>query len=198
MMLKIKKLNEAAKIPTRGTKGAACFDLYCTEDVFIGSGDTKGVPTGLAFEVPEGYCMTVYSRSSSFAKLGLTIVPLIVDSDYRGEVLVFARYEERYPGYRLIKKGDRIAQFKLEKLEDTTFEVVDELGETKTVWHRVQWDDERGIPDEIPNAGPILVTTRHKEVAVDVAIVTENGVIFDFYGESVVAWAEMPDPYKEN
>lgn len=50
MMLKIKKLNDAARLPTKGTKGAACFDLYATEDVFIGSGDTKGVPTGIAFE----------------------------------------------------------------------------------------------------------------------------------------------------
>lgn len=131
MMLKIKKLNEAAKIPTRGTAGAACFDLYATEDVFIGSGDTKAVPTGLAFEVPYGYCMTVYSRSSSFAKLGLTIVPLIVDSDYRGEVMVFARYEERYPGYRLIKKGDRIAQFKLERVFPTSIFEVKELSQTE-------------------------------------------------------------------
>lgn len=131
MMLKIKKLNDNARLPTKGTKGAACFDLYATEDVFIGSGDTKAVPTGLAFEVPEGYCMTVYSRSSSFAKLGLTIVPLIVDSDYRGEVLVFARYEERYPGYRLIKRGDRIAQFKIEKLVETDLMAVSELSETE-------------------------------------------------------------------
>lgn len=131
MMLKIKKLNDAARLPTRGTKGAACFDLYATEDVFIGSGDTKAVPTGLAFEVPEGYCMTIYSRSSSFAKLGLTIVPLIVDSDYRGEAMVFARYEERYPGYRLIKRGDRIAQFKIEKLVETDLMAVSELSETE-------------------------------------------------------------------
>lgn len=70
--------------------------------------------------------------------------------------------------------------------------------ETKTVWHPVHWGDDCGLADEIPNAGPVLVTTKYKEVAVDVAIVTENGVIFDFYGESVVAWAEMPDPYKES
>ena len=68
--------------------------------------------------------------------------------------------------------------------------------ETKTKWHRVRWDTVRGFSDEIPNGGPVLVTTSHKEVAADVAIVTENGVIFDFYGESVVAWAEMPDPYQ--
>ena len=131
MILNIKKLNPNAKTPTFGTKGAACFDLYASEDVFIGSGDTKAVPTGLAFEVPDGFCLTIYSRSSSFAKLGLTIVPLIVDSDYRGEVLVFARYEERYPGYRLIKKGQRIAQFKIERLEPTELVEVDELSQTE-------------------------------------------------------------------
>lgn len=131
MELKIKRLNENAKLPTLGTAGAACFDLYATEDVFIGSGDTKAVPTGLAFEVPAGHCMTIYSRSSSFSKLGLTIVPLIVDSDYRGEVLVFARYEERYPGFRLIKKGQRIAQFKIERLVPTEIVEVDELNQTE-------------------------------------------------------------------
>lgn len=131
MILNIKKLNPNAKTPTFGTKGAACFDLYAVEDVFIGSGDTKPVPTGLAFEVPEGFCLTIYSRSSSFSKLGLTIIPLIVDSDYRGEVMVFARYEERYPGYRLIKKGQRIAQFKIERLEPTEIVEVDELSQTE-------------------------------------------------------------------
>lgn len=131
MILNIKKLNPNAKTPTFGTKGAACFDLFASEDVFIGSGDTKAVPTGLAFEVPEGFCLTIYSRSSSFSKLGLTIVPLIVDSDYRGEVLVFARYEERYPGYRLIKKGQRIAQFKIERLEPTEIVEVNELSQTE-------------------------------------------------------------------
>ena len=131
MILNIKKLNPNAKTPTFGTKGAACFDLFASEDVFIGSGDTKAVPTGLAFEVPEGFCLTIYSRSSSFSKLGLTIVPLIVDSDYRGEVLVFARYDERYPGYRLIKKGQRIAQFKIERLEPTEIVEVNELSQTE-------------------------------------------------------------------
>ena len=131
MILNIKELNPNAKTPTFGAKGAACFDRYASEDVFIGSGDTKAVPTGLAFEVPEGFCLTIYSRSSSFSKLGLTIIPLIVDSDYRGEVMVFARYEERYPGYRLIKKGQRIAQFKIERLEPTEIVEVDELSQTE-------------------------------------------------------------------
>ena len=131
MILNIKKLNPNAKTPTFGTKGAACFDLYASEDVFIGSGDTKGVPTGLAFEVPDGFCLTIYSRSSSFSKLGLTIVPLIVDSDYRGEVLVFARYDGRCPGYRMIEKGQRIAQFKIERLEQTEIVEVDELSQTE-------------------------------------------------------------------
>lgn len=130
MILNIKKLNPNAKTPTFGTAGAACFDLYAAEDVLLGYGQTKAVPTNLAFEVPEGFCMTIYSRSSSFAKLGLTIVPLIVDSDYRGEVMVFARYEGLRPSYRLIKKGQRIAQFKIERLEQTELVEVDELSPT--------------------------------------------------------------------
>lgn len=131
MELKIKKLNPNAEMPTLGTAGSACFDLYAAEDVLFGYGQTKAVPTNLAFEVPDGHCMTIYSRSSSFAKLGLTIVPLIVDSDYRGEVLVFARYEGLRPSYRLIKKGQRIAQFKIERLEPTEIVEVDELSKTE-------------------------------------------------------------------
>ena len=135
MRLKIKKIHPNAEMPTLGTAGAACFDLYAAEDVIFGGGQTKAVPTGLAFEVPEGYCMTIYSRSSSFAKLGLTIVPLIVDSDYRGEVMVFARYEvhydRSYPISIRIKKGQRIAQFKIERLEPTELVEVDELSQTE-------------------------------------------------------------------
>lgn len=131
MILKFKKLSSEAKTPTMGTKGAACFDLYAIEDTFLPKGDPTAIRTGLAFEVPKGYCMTVYSRSSSFAKRGLTIVPLIVDSDYRGEVMVFVRYDGAFPLYHIVKKGERVAQFKLERLEDTELTEVQELTDTE-------------------------------------------------------------------
>lgn len=131
MELKIKKMHPDAKMPSRGTKGAACFDLYAVEDTLIGSGTIKEVMTGLAFEVPDGYCLTIYSRSSSFSKRGLIIVPLIVDSDYRGEVKVFARYVETWPTYTIVKRGERIAQFKIERLEPTDLVEADELSVTE-------------------------------------------------------------------
>ena len=109
-------------MPTRGTSGAAGFDLYAIEDTALKNGMPAKVRTGLAFEVPAGYCMVVYSRSSSALK-GLVLTPLIVDSDYRGEVFGEPHYQ--------IHKGDRIAQVKVEKLDDTTFEWADELSETE-------------------------------------------------------------------
>ena len=132
--MKIKKIRPTAKMPTFGTKGAACFDLYVSEDTILYFGKPTKVPTALAFEVPEGHCMTVYSRSSSALK-GINIVPLIVDSDYRGEVFILANYirplEYGYEKYYVVKAGDRIAQARLEKLEPTSFEWAEELSETK-------------------------------------------------------------------
>lgn len=130
MRVKIKRLHPDAKMPTQGTSGAACFDLYAVEDTALENGMPAKVRTGLAFEVPAGYCMVVYSRSSSALK-GLVLTPLIVDSDYRGEVFVLARHIVFGEPHYQIHKGDRIAQVKVEKLDDTTFEWADELSETE-------------------------------------------------------------------
>lgn len=130
MEVKIKKIHPEARMPTQGTSGAACFDLYAIEDTALENGVPAKVRTGLAFEVPAGYCMVVYSRSSSALK-GLVLTPLIVDSDYRGEVFVLARHIVFGEPHYQIHKGDRIAQVKVEKLDDTTFEWADELSETE-------------------------------------------------------------------
>jgi dUTP pyrophosphatase len=125
--MKIKRLHPVAKMPTKGTKGAAGYDLFCTELTTIRAGQTLKVPTGLAFEVPEGFCMVVYSRSSSM-KNGLIITPLIVDSDYRGEVFVLVRNVN--DAAYTVEVGDRIAQVKLEALHPMDFEWTTELSET--------------------------------------------------------------------
>lgn len=125
--MKIKRLHPLAKMPTKGTKGAAGYDLFCTELTMIRAGQTLKVPTGLAFEVPEGFCMVVYSRSSSM-KNGLIITPLIVDSDYRGEVFVLVRNVN--DAAYTVEVGDRIAQVKLEALHPMDFEWASELSQT--------------------------------------------------------------------
>ena len=141
MKIRIKKLNEAAAMPTRGTQAAAGFDLYATEETELLYGQPTKVPTGLAFEIPEGYVGVVYSRSSS-AKNGIVITPLLVDADYRGEVFVLASLVQHYQisdggvcymgkqDQYVVHKGDRIAQIRIEKLIDTEYEWADELTET--------------------------------------------------------------------
>lgn len=135
--IKLKKLHPDARVPAKGTASAACFDLYSTETIILESrGGRVKVPTGIALEIPEGYCGRVYSRSSSFLK-GLDIGSLVIDSDYRGEVFVMAGYdagncelERGRPETYVIRKGDRVAQLKIERLEPTAFEEVEELSET--------------------------------------------------------------------
>ena len=90
MEIKVKKLHPDAKLPWRGTADAAGLDLFCTKSTVIPQGETVKIPTGLAMEIPKGYCGVVYSRSSS-AVSGLIITPLIVDADYRGEIMVIVR-----------------------------------------------------------------------------------------------------------
>ncbi len=135
--IKLKKLHPDAQVPAKGTASAACFDLYSTETIILESrGGRVKVPTGIALEIPDGFCGRVYSRSSSFLK-GLDIGSLVIDSDYRGEVFVMAGYdagncelERGRPETYVIHKGDRVAQLKIERLEPTAFEEVEELSET--------------------------------------------------------------------
>jgi len=88
MDVKIRKLHEDARIPQYATEGAAGFDLVACEDVIIAPGETKKVPLGLAFEIPEGYVMYVCMRSGIALKTKLRQSNGIgvIDSDYRGEV----------------------------------------------------------------------------------------------------------------
>lgn len=135
--IKIKKLTPGARIPTKGTEDAACFDLYAAKTAILESrGGRVKVPTGVAMEIPSGYCGRIYSRSSSFLK-GLDVGSLVVDADYRGEIFVMCGYDAgnaevergRAETY-VIHAGDRVAQVKIERLEPTEFEVVEELSNT--------------------------------------------------------------------
>lgn len=86
--VKIKRLHPDVVIPRYATEGAAGFDLVAVEDVIIAPGETKKVPLGLSFEIPEGYVMYVCMRSGIALKTKLRQPNGIgvIDSDYRGEV----------------------------------------------------------------------------------------------------------------
>ena len=92
MQVKIKKLNEKAKIPTYGTEFSAGADLYNMEgnDVVIKPHETVMIPLGFAIEIPVGYAGLVFARSGLALKRGIAPANKVgvVDSDYRGECMV--------------------------------------------------------------------------------------------------------------
>ena len=131
--LKLKRVHPDAVIPTYGTDGAACFDLYAVG----GSPHTliDGLTifrTGWEMEVPEGYVLKLYSRSGSGFKHAVRLVNTtgIIDSDFRGEVVVgLIRDAARLP-MMYVSPGDRIAQGMLELVERTKFVETGVLGKT--------------------------------------------------------------------
>ena len=110
--IKVKKLREGAHLPTYGTEFSAGADLYAclAEPVPIAPGETKKIPTGLAMEIPVGFAGLIYARSSMGTKKGLAPANKVgvVDSDYRGEFMVFLL--NHGTEIQTIADGDRIAQ----------------------------------------------------------------------------------------
>lgn len=130
--VRIKKLNDNAKIPTYGTEFAAGADLYaCIDDVTtIKSGETKLIKTGIALEVPVGYAGLIYARSGLASKKGLAPANKVgvVDSDYRGEVMVALHNHSSED--KTIEPNERIAQFVIAPYLKAEFEEVDNLDDT--------------------------------------------------------------------
>ena len=92
MIVKFKKLNERAVMPTKGSQYSAGADLYSAEptSITIKPSETVFIGTGLAVEIPEGYAGLVYARSGIACKRGLAPANKVgvIDADYRGEVKV--------------------------------------------------------------------------------------------------------------
>lgn len=133
MKLQIKKVRENAKFPTRGTSGAAGFDLYAciTEPLTLRKGDTALIPTGIAVAVPEGFAAFIHSRSGLSIKRGICLLNSVgvIDSDYRGEICVgiIKATDEPYT----IEPNERIAQMVIKPVETPELIETDELDSTE-------------------------------------------------------------------
>lgn len=131
--VKIKKLSENAVIPTYGSEYSAGADLYaCLEsEVTIGAGETYVVKTGIAMEIPTGYAGLIYARSGLATKRGLAPANKtgVVDSDYRGEIMV-ALYNHSKEE-QSIAPGERVAQLVITPFLTADFIEEDELSDTK-------------------------------------------------------------------
>lgn len=130
--IRVKILREGAKLPTYGTAEAAGADLYaCLQDaVTIKPGETVFVPTGISLEVPKGCAGLIYARSGIACKRGLAPANKVgvVDSDYRGEIIV-ALHNHGCES-QTIARGERIAQFVITPVLTPAYETVEELSDT--------------------------------------------------------------------
>jgi dUTP pyrophosphatase len=127
---KVKKMHPDAIIPSYAKEGDACMDLSSYEDYTLKPGERRALATGLQVEPPQGYEFQVRPRSGLAAKYGITVLntPGTVDAGYRGEVKVILINlgQEAYS----IKKGDRIAQGKVSRVEEVVIRECEELSET--------------------------------------------------------------------
>jgi dUTP pyrophosphatase len=124
----VKKLDASAIVPSRGSELSAGYDLSSIVDIVVPSMGRVAVPTGLAVKVPVGTYGRVAPRSGLAFKHGIDVLAGVVDADYRQSVNIIL-YNTSGVDYE-IKKGDRVAQLIVEKIEMLDVEVVDELDET--------------------------------------------------------------------
>ena len=128
----VKILREGAMLPTYGSPEAAGADLYaCLEcEVTIEPGKTVFIPTGIAMEVPRGCAGLIYARSGLACKRGLAPANKVgvVDSDYRGEIMV--ALHNHGESAQTIGNGERIAQMVITPVLTPDYQVVSDLNDT--------------------------------------------------------------------
>ncbi len=125
------RLDPGVPVPTRAHPGDAGVDLCTTEDVIVDPGERVLVGTGIAVALPVGTVGLVHPRSGLAAKTGLSIVntPGTIDAGYRGEIKVcLINHDPRTPVQ--LRRGDRIAQLLVQRVELVDFVEVEQLDET--------------------------------------------------------------------
>lgn len=127
------RASEGALVPSYKTEGAAGADVcaFVDQSVTILPGSFAMIPTGLFFEIPQGYEIQVRPRSGLAAKNGITVLntPGTIDSDYRGElkVILINLGKEAF----VVNRGERIAQIILSSVTLAAFKITDSLSTTE-------------------------------------------------------------------
>lgn len=132
MEIKVKKLNDKATLPTRGSEYAAGYDLYAAieNNITVPAHSTEKIGTGLSFELPDETFAAIFARSGLATKQGLRPANCVgvCDSDYRGEYIVAIHNDTDED--KIIEPGERIAQMILMPYIPITFVETDELSES--------------------------------------------------------------------
>ena len=144
------RLDPGLPVPAYARPGDAGADLHCTADVVLAPGERALVGTGVAVALPPGFAGFVHPRSGLAARTGLSIVnaPGTVDAGYRGEILVcLVNLDPRDD--IVLRRGDRIAQLVVQRVEQVEFVEVTELTAS-----------ERGVGGHGSTGGHVQLGTR--------------------------------------
>lgn len=129
MKLRVKRISAGAKLPVYGHPGDAGMDLFAAEEVVLGAGEVKAVPTGVKMAIPGGYVGLIWAKSG-ISLQGVHRLAGVVDAGYRGEVKVVMVNLGKKP--YVFKQGQKVAQMLIQPVQ--AVEVVDvaedELDET--------------------------------------------------------------------
>jgi deoxyuridine 5'-triphosphate nucleotidohydrolase len=128
---KREKGGEDLELPSYQTAGAAGMDVRAAEDRWVQPQETVLIPTGFSMEIPPGFEAQLRPRSGLALKHGITLLnsPGTIDSDFRGEVKVILTNLGHEPF--VIRRGDRIAQMVIAKVEHARIEVATELNDSE-------------------------------------------------------------------
>ena len=137
MIMNVKKTNKDAVIPMFAHPTDSGFDLFTCEDITIKASKKCIIPTGIAFEIPEGWGIQIKNKSgitikgvptTSGKNADITVYEGTIDMDYRGEVGIMVKNISNKT--IAIPVGTKLAQGVLERVYQCTFEEVEEVSET--------------------------------------------------------------------
>jgi dUTP pyrophosphatase len=128
-MININLLHENAITPTRGSEESAGLDIHTIKSVTIPPGQRALLKTGIAMSMPAGCTGLIWPRSKLAAKMGVVVLAGVVDSDYRGEIMISLLNTGLNPVE--IKAGDKVAQMIIQRhYSDMQIKIVDDLDKT--------------------------------------------------------------------
>lgn len=131
VQIKVLRLDRELPLPSYSHEGDAGLDLRSAIDVTLKPGERIAVPTGISIAIPHGYAGFVQPRSGLALRegLGMPNSPGLIDSGYRGELMVILLNHDRDEPIH-VQRGDRIAQLVVLPVAKVFFDEVDELPET--------------------------------------------------------------------
>lgn len=128
LSLQVKKVADDATVPSYAHPGDAGLDLFANETVTVNPGAVGRIRTGIAVQIPDGYVGLCWDKSGLSMNHGIKVLAGVIDSGFRGELVlgVINLGKEPYT----FKKGNKVMQMLIQKVEQVEVLVVERLSET--------------------------------------------------------------------